>query len=170
LSGNTAYQVAVEFGDQPAADQLLQPRGSDELEVELTAPVDTIAAFWHEGQTVELTATVRNRGSTAQEVELGTASSHASVVMEGSTTISVGPAQAISLPVTAPAPADLRADLRLLLGVAAAGTSAATPAWATLAALCEAPPVEPSTFWPLRSSLLGRPNALWSGLGVVPSE
>src|SRR5690606_36886426 len=63
-----------------------------------------------------------------------------------------------------------RDDLPLLLEVAAAGTSAATSASVTLAALCEAPPVEPSTFWPLPSSLLGRPNALWSGFGVVPSE
>ncbi|HET8985420.1 MAG TPA: hypothetical protein VFN03_06655, partial [Trueperaceae bacterium] len=170
LTGSTAYDLRVEFNATPDPSYLLPPRSGAELSVTLSAPADAVAAFWHEGQAVELTASVHNAGTTAQTVALQTGSSHAAVALQGAASVAVGPGQTVDVPVTAMVPSDMRDDLPLRLEVAAIGAGDAAAASVTLAAFCDAPPVSPFTYWPLPPSLLSRPNVLWSGFGVTPPE
>src|SRR5690606_30035222 len=167
VTGKTAYELSVAFDSEPDPAQLLPPRTGAALSVSLTAPTDAIAAFWHEGQTVELTAELRNTGTTTQAVELQAASSHATVDLDGATKVELAPGQAVAVPVTVNVPSDMRDDLPLRVEVAATSEVDSAAASATLAAYCEAPPVGAGTYWPLPPSLLGKPDVLWSGFGVT---
>src|SRR5690606_38149746 len=91
VTGKTAYELSVAFDSAPGPAQRLPPRTGAALSVSLTAPTDAIAAFWHEGQTVELTAELRNTGTTTQAVELQAASSHATVDLDGATKVELAP-------------------------------------------------------------------------------
>lgn len=138
---------------------------ADSLTVTLDAPADELAAYWHEGQRVEATATVHNSGSEAQSVSLTAAVNHARVTVDLAEDITVQPGQSVQVPVTLAVPADIRDDVPLVLQVGASGAAGTASARRDFSLLCEAPPVQPFPYHSLPGSMLGRPNVLWSGLG-----
>ncbi|MFO7544881.1 MAG: VWA domain-containing protein [Trueperaceae bacterium] len=166
VSGRTRYGLELAFSHPPDAADLLPPRADGVIEVTLDADVEELAAFWHEGQAFRATAQVRNLGDTAQTVRLAAATSDATAHAAVPEEVRLGPGESADVPVDVTVPADMRDDLPLRIEVAAFGDTGSSAAAFTPALRCEAPPVGAFAYQPLPPELLGRIDALWSGLGA----
>lgn len=167
LSGRGSYDLAVAFGSPPDPASLV-PREAGALGVELALDATELAAYWHEGQTVTGTVTVRNDGTQAATVGLEVAGSDARVRIEAPREVEVPPGQSVAAPVRVLVPADVVDQVPLLLQAAATSAQARAVAETSVALRCEASPVGVFSYWPLPTELLGRPDALWAGFGAEP--
>ena len=100
LQGSGHYRVEVSFGNEPDAAQLLPPRSRDAIEVALDTPTDELAAYWHEGQRVEATATVTNHTAEPQEVTLSAAANDARARVQLPEAVTLQPGESARVPVT----------------------------------------------------------------------
>lgn len=166
ISGRTRYRAELAFSREPDAAQLLPPRTDGVVDVTLTSGVDELAAFWHEGQALQATARVRNLTDAAQTVRLAAATSDATASATVQDEVRLGPGEAVDVPVEVLVPADMRDDLPLRIEVAAFGDAGSSAAAVTPRLRCEASPVSAFPYQPLPPALLGRFDALWSGLGA----
>lgn len=167
MSGSGSYDLAVAFGSPPDL-AWLAPRETGALGVELELDANELAAYWHEGQNVTGTVTVRNDGTEAATVDLEVAGSDARIRIEAPQEVEVPPGQSVGAPVRVLVPADLVDQAPLLLQVAASSAQDRAVAETAVALRCEAPPVGVFPYWPLPTELLGRPDALWTGFGAEP--
>lgn len=167
LRGAGRYRIEVEFSRQPDASQLLPPRTSGALSVSLDTPVEELAAFWHEGQRLEATATIRNDSEEPQTVNLAAAVNDVRSQVNVPDSVELGAGESVQVPVTLEVPAGAREDLPLSLQVAASSVTGSAAANRHLSLRCEAEPVAPFPYHSLPRTLLGRPNVLWSGLGAT---
>ncbi len=167
LAGNTTYEIAVTLGNDPDKSQLLPPRASGTVAVSLTSPFDELAAFWHEGQVLEATAHVENRGAEPQELRLEASSSHATVRLDYEPDLRLAPGESRDVPVRVEVPSDMRDDLPLRVEVAVSGTSGSAAASLEAALTCDAAPLAPFGYWPLPTTLLGRMDVLRTNFGAA---
>lgn len=167
LSGATTYRVAVTFGSAPDGAQLRPPRASGAVTVSLTAPTAELAAFWHEGQLLDATARVENRGAEPQELRLEAASSHANVLLDYDQSLRLAPGEARDVPIHVRVPSDMRDDLPLRIEVAAVGAAGSDVAALETALACDAPSVSAFDYWPLPATLLGRMDVLRTNFGAA---
>ena len=167
LSGAGRYRIEVAFSRQPDPSQLLPPRTSGALSISLDTPVEELAAFWHEGQRLEATATVRNDSEEPQTVNLSAAVNDVRSEVNVPASIELRAGESVQVPVTLEVPAGAREDVPLNLQVAASSAVGSAAANRHLLLRCEAEPVAPFPYHSLPRTLLGRPNVLWSGLGAT---
>lgn len=166
LRGSGPYEVVLEFSKQPDAAQLLPPRNAESVSVTLDSATSELTAFWHEGQLVEATATVRNDSAATQTVQLQGASNDARVRVTLPEAVHLQPGESTQVPVTLEVPAGARDDVPLYLQVVANGAAGSASARRDFVLVCEAPPVNPFPYHSLPAGLLGKPDALWSGFGA----
>ena len=169
---------ALEFDPE---DFGLSPPAAGQLRLRLAADEAPVSAYWHEGQRIEGVVTIENVGTTAQQVELRSASSHHEwrpKLVE--TRLLLAPGESRSVPLTVEILPDARADLTTRVTVAAyalgagggeAGQTdiylspAGTSSTLEFSAVCGVPPLRPAPIWPLPDPLLGGVNLAWSGMG-----
>ena len=166
VSGGSLYSATVEFGSPPDPAQLLPRRDASEVAVTLSTQADALAAYWYEGQVLNLTAHVENRGTAPQDLTLAAASSHAAVrvVLEPRLTLAAGESRDVA--VKAYLPSDMRDDLPLLVEVMATGPGGASSAAIEAALSCEALPVGATAYWPLPNGMLGKLDVLRTSFGA----
>ena len=163
ITGNGPYRFAFAFDDGPAP----QPRPA--LPVSMTVPAGphTVAAYWHEGQRVELPLTVQNQGSGRQTLALEAVSSHPvwqPRLSQASLTLDAG-AQA-AVPLTMRVAPDAWSGKPVQVTVRAVGEGGGQQtAQTTLVAVCGAPPVAPGPIWLVPEALLGGLNVAATALG-----
>lgn len=167
LSGKSPYSAEVSFGATPDPAQLLPPRDSSSLALTLTSPTDALAAFWHEGQALTMTAHIENRSSEPQQLQLEAASSHASVRFDFEPQLTLAAGESRAVPVEVLVPSDMRDDLPLRVEVVAATASGANVAAVEATFACEAAPASAFAYWPLPPSLLGKFDVLGTGFGAA---
>lgn len=167
LQGSGRYRVEVSFSNDPDATQLLPPRSRDAIEVALDTPTDELAAYWHEGQRIEATATVTNRTAEAQDVTLSAAANDARARVQLPESVTLQPGESAQVPVTLEVASGARDDVPLYLEVLANSGAGAASARNDFVLACEALPVNPFPYHSLPSGLLGKPDALWSGFGAA---
>lgn len=165
--GQGDYRVEVSFSSPPDPAALLPPRDGGELDLALELGTTEAAAFWHAGQSIAGTLTVRNDGADDVTASLAAAADVPGVVFDlpGEATVKAG--ETLELPVTLRLPSDLPDQAPLLIQLAAAGGSSRAVASQEVALRCEAAPVSPFPYWSVPDGLLGRPNVLLAGLGAV---
>src|SRR5690606_37280063 len=141
------------------------PRDGGELDLALELGTTEAAAFWHAGQSIAGTLTVRNDGADDVTASLAAAADVPGVVIDlpGEATVKTG--ETLELPVTLRLPSDLPDQAPLLIQLSAAGGSSRAVASQEVALRCEAAPVSPFPYWSVPDGLLGRPNVLLAGLG-----
>lgn len=167
LQGSGHYRVEVSFGNEPDAAQLLPPRSRDAIEVALDTPTDELAAYWHEGQRVEATATVTNHTAEPQEVTLSAAANDARARVQLPEAVTLQPGESARVPVTLEVASGARDDVPLYLEVLANSGAGAASARNDFVLACEALPVNPFPYHSLPSGLLGKPDVLWSSFGAT---
>jgi len=161
------YRVRFDFSEGPTA----QPR-PDPLAVDLSLPPGPhlAAAYWHQGQTLELPLTLVNPASEPLGVALQVTSSHRSWqprLQETALTVQPGERHTVAIDV-AVAP-DAWADRPVqIIARALTGAGAQKTATTRLVARCGAAPVDPHRTWSLPESMLGGLNLAWWGLGARP--
>lgn len=166
IGGRARYRVTVAFSRPADPNDLAPSMHEGAIDVTLATPIDELAAFWHEAQAFTATATVRNLGDAAQTVRLQAATSDASATATVVGDVRLGPGESVEVPVDVTVPADLRDDLPLRIEVAAFAEAGSAAAAVTPGLRCEAAPVGSFPYRPLPDALLGRFDALWSGLGA----
>ena len=163
ITGNGPYRFAFAFetGPQP------QPRPALPVSMVVPAGPHMVAAYWHEGQHVELPVTVQNQGSGRQTLALEAVSSHPvwqPHLSQASLTLDAG-AQA-AVPLTVRVAPDAWAGKPVQVTVRAVGEGGGQQmAQTTLVAVCGASPVAPGPIWPVPEPLLGGLNVAATALG-----
>ena len=138
------------------------------IDVSLESTVDTVAAYWPQGQRFSLEATVANNGASSQEVEVvAAANASAWRLIPGVDSLQLAPGEQKSVNVDVEVLADVPADRPVLmsLGVKDASGAVSSATW-DVDATCVAPPVESTQLWALPDVLLGRVNAAYSRFGA----
>lgn len=166
LRGSGGYQVSVEFSSAPDPAQLLPARATSPLTIDLSVQETEVAAFWHEGQTVNAAARVTNNSDTAQTVTLQAATTDARIQLELPAPLELAAGASSDLPVQVRIPADLRDDLPLRISIAASSSAGISSNSVSLQARCEVNPVNSAAWWPLPEALLGGIDVLWDSLGA----
>lgn len=166
LSGRSPYQARLAFAAEPDPAQLLPPRVAGDVAVTLEPSGAELAAYWHEGQALTLTARVENRAPTARTVAVEAASSNAAVELRHPAEVTLQPGETREVPVEVLVPSDMRDDLPLRVEVAAGGPGGVDVAAMEAVLTCEAPPVGAFPYWPLPRPLLGHFDVLGLGFGA----
>ena len=145
IIGNGPYRFAFAFDPGPAP----QPRPVLPVSMALPTGPHTVAAYWHEGQHVELPITVAHRGSRRQTLTLEAVSSHPvwqPQLSQGSLSLDAG-GQATVLLTVRVAP-DAWSGKPVQVTVRAVGEQGGQQTAQTiLVAVCGAPPVTPGPVW-----------------------
>ena len=168
VRGGGDYRLTFHTG--PALDQV-SPTIADAppaltLSLETAAP--GFAAFWHEGQQLELTATIANTGASEETVRLEAASSDHRVIPilpDGELLLAAG--ASTTVPVLLTARPDLHDDQPIALTVGAGNDLGLTTATLELSPICELPPADSRQFWYAPEPLLGGINVGWAALGAT---
>ena len=166
VSGKGEYRAELGFSSPPDPAWLVPARDGGEIEAELSLAAEEVAAYWHDGQSVAGTLTLRNRGERDVAASLDAAANvpGATVDLPEAATLRAG--AEVEVPVTVRLPADMSDQSPIVLQVSAAAEAAGSVASVDVALRCEAPPVAPFPFWSVPESLLGRPNVMAAGLGA----
>lgn len=167
FTGRGRYDVSLRIDPAAVGDQT-EPRASGGLGVELSVDAEELAAFWHEGQSVNGHVTVTNGRDEDARVELAFGASDARVGVVGATALEVPAGESVTAPVSVLVPADMVDEAPLAIQVAATTTEDRAVADQAVTLRCEAQPVGAYSYWPLPPELLGRPNVLYAGFGAVP--
>lgn len=167
VSGQGEYHAELGFSSPPDPAWLVPARDGEGVSVELSLQDTEVAAYWHDGQSVSGTLTLRNSGEHDVEASVTSAANVPGATVELPEAATVPAGEEVELPVTVRLPADMSDEAPVVLQVVAAGAASEAVASAELALRCEASPVAPYPYWNLPDALIGRPNVLLAGLGAV---
>ena len=146
------------------------PREADTADlpvaITLSSAADEVAAYWHQGQQVSMTAELRNTGNTPLNLQLNAGTSDIGVSVEVQDTLSLAAGASATVPLTVSLPADLRDDLPLNVSLAAISSEGASGGQLALQPRCEVLPLNPRDWWAVPDSMLGRFNVLWRSFGA----
>ena len=133
-------------------------------------PLATVAAYWAEGQQVDVEMELTNGGQATLQLVLDAVTSHhAWRVSVGQAAITLGPGETATVPITVLVAPDAWADRPVQLTVRARDADGAQRTVAAdLVAGRDAPPLNPGRVWPLPDPLVGGLNVAWSALGAAP--
>ena len=163
IIGHGPYRFAFAFDPGPTP----QPRPVLPVSMALPTGPHTVAAYWHEGQHVELPITVEHRGSGRQTLTLEAVSSHPlwqPQLSQGSLSLDAGGQATVQMTVRV-AP-DAWSGKPVQVTVRAVGEEGGQQtAQTTLVAVCGAPPVAPGPIWLVPEALLGGLNVAATALG-----
>ena len=161
IKGQRSYDLAFDYGD------VLKPRKQDELELVLELDQQEIAAYWHEGQRVSATLTLKNSTKKEQEIELSTLTSDIGVAVNDlDEAITLKANQSLGIPFNLEIMSDIRDDQPILINVAASDGSNRYSVAESLQPLCQAQPVNSLPVWPLPKELLGNYNVALTNFGA----
>ncbi len=167
LRGSGDYRLTFHTG--PAPDQV-SPTVA-EAPPALTLTLDTaapgFASFWHQGQQIELTATIGNTGASDETVRIEAASSDHRVIPilpDGELTLAAG--ATATVPVRLLARPDLHDNQPITLTVGAGNDLGLATSTIELNSICELPPADPRQLWHAPEPLLGGLNVAWEALGA----
>ena len=144
------------------------------LPVAMTMPPGphTVAAYWHEGQRVELPVTLENQGSRRQTLTLEAVSSHPIWQPQlAQTSLSLDANAPTTVPLTLRVTPDAWATRPVTVTVRAVDEQGNQRTTQTVVdAVCGAPPVAPGSIWPVPEALLGGLNVAATALGSTHGE
>jgi hypothetical protein len=172
VMGSGAYRLRLTLSVPPEASALAPSNDPAEADLTFAEARAPVTAYWFRGQRFETELTLRNTSERSQSYAIAAASSHVTIVLSVPTSVTLGPGEVRSLPLTVRLPHDLRDDQPIRLTVAARDDVGVISTSLTLEPTCEAPPVNSELSWALPDPLLGGLNVAWSGLGsmVVDSD
>lgn len=168
ISGNGPYQFNFSFASGP------RPQEVENLAVAMTMPAGPhiVAAYWHEGQRMEVPVTLVYQGSGQQTVTLDAVTNHPMwqpqldqmrLVLDAGTPVTVS--------LTIRVAPDAWADRPVHLTVRAVGDqNGQQTTQTTVVAVCGASPVAPVQIWPLPETLLGGLNVAATAMGSTHRE
>ncbi len=166
VRGHGTYRLEATFDPAPRPDQLAAPNGDPRARVAFDAEFDAVQAFGVDGQRVSGTLVVENASDTARTFDLEAALNLPDARIEAPAQVDVPAGGRAEVPVAAVLPPDLRDDLPLRWTLGARDELGLATATRTLVPVCEAPPIAPTTLWPLPEPLLGRFDVAWTALGA----
>jgi len=167
LHGRGTYRIVLSFEDGPTPKPRAEPLP---LAIGLPSSSQIFAAYWHQGQSVDLPLSLTNQGDSSLMVSLDATSSHHRWLArptDAETSIAAGESVVVPITVTVPPDAWANQPVRITARATAA-TSASRTAAAHVVAKCGAQPVNPHIVWPLPDEILGGLNAAYLGFGGRP--
>jgi Mg-chelatase subunit ChlD len=170
VRGSGGYRLVAAFDPAPDPAELAAPNGDPRARATFGEPLAQVQAFGADGQRVAGSVTVENDADVPRSFALEAAINHPTAKLEVPDRIDVPAGGRVDVPVAALLPPDLRDDLPLRLTIGLRDDLGIATATQTLQAVCEAPPVDPRTVWPLPEPLLGRFDVAWSALGATPVD
>ena len=162
IRGKRPYNLTFDYEDN------LKPiRQEGELELALELNQKEIAAYWHEGQRVQATLTLKNPTEEKQELELNALTSDAKVISSNlDEAITLEANQSLEIPIDLEVMPDIRDDQPILVNMAASEGLNQFSITESLQPLCEAPPVNAFQAWSLPEALLGGYNMASANFGA----
>ncbi len=162
ISGKRPYDLTFDYGGT------LKPRKQEsDLELALELDQKEIAAYWHEGQHVQATLTLKNPTKKKQEVELSALASDARVsISNPEETVTLKANQSLEIPIDLEVMPDVRDDQPILINMATSDGLNKHSVTQNLQPLCEAPPIGTFQAWALPKELLGSYNVASASFGA----
>ncbi len=149
------FDNAPEIGDLP------------DIALTLESNVKEVAAYWHEGQKIPLSLTIKNNSDSEQALTLQNASSDHNWTpsfKQESLTLAAGEQETLSGQIEVLA--DARDDQPVLITAGVANEQSFINSTSlSITPSCIAPTVNAQQIWPLPKELLGGLNVAWAGLG-----
>lgn len=170
IRGSGSYVARFVFDGDIPTSALQAPVGDDGVGIEVRSDVEAVAAFGLEAQSVDASIEVRNDADASRTVRFESAVSQWPIGVQLPDPVELAPGEARELPLRVRFPDDLRDDQDLSITIGARTSDGLVTSTLGFAARCEAPLVDPTTYFAVPDALVGHLDLATPSLGTTVVE